>query len=158
MMMLNKEFYIIPYQLFLLQPPDMKYGISCKAQISKKSLYNLIIIMPQSSSRDLYLVENQYVIVNMNLKRVKKISPHNVSLLQSLKNYFVYRQICLNPLALVVILRLIQNCPATSTPLINVFKSQSQRRMTDTRENYGGSEPPNLYCSVDTWKQIMVAC
>ena len=43
--------------------------------------------MPKSSSGDLYWVENQYVMVNMFLEKVKnEYLPHNVSILWALKN------------------------------------------------------------------------
>ena len=44
--------------------------------------------MPKSSTGDLYWVENQYVMVNMFLEKVKNVYlPHNVSILWALKNY-----------------------------------------------------------------------
>ena len=101
------------------QPPDIIYGIVRKTQIR---FCHLKILMPKSSSGDLCRVENQYVMVNMYLKRVKKTeySPHNVSILWALKNYFVGRQICLNPWALALILCTIQNGPATSSLLFQL--------------------------------------
>ena len=102
------------------QPPGIIYGISRKTLISKlKTDY----LMPKSSSGDLCWVENQYVMGNMYLKRVTKnpeYSPHNVSILWALKNYFVGRQICLNPWALALILCTIQNGPATSSLLFQL--------------------------------------
>ena len=82
---LNTEYYIISYLYFLQQPPDMIYGIFRKSQISKikVKLYHVKILMPKSSFGDLYWFENQYVIVNFFLKKVKKkheYSPHDVSI------------------------------------------------------------------------------
>ena len=108
------------------QPPGIIYGISPKNSDFKvkNRLCRLKILMPKSSSGDLCWVENQYVLVNMYLKRVKKkkneYSPHNVSILWDLKNYFVCRQICWNPWALALILCTIQNGPATSSLLFQL--------------------------------------
>ena len=51
-------------------------------------LYHVKIFKLESSSGDLYWVENQYIMVNMFLKKVKnEYSPHNISILWALKNY-----------------------------------------------------------------------
>ena len=85
---LNTKYYIIPKFYFLQQSPDIIYGISRKSQISKIriKLYHVKILMPESSSGDLYWVENQYFMVNMFWKRSKnEYSQHNVSILWALK-------------------------------------------------------------------------
>ena len=51
-------------------------------------LYHVKKLNAESSSGDLYWVENQYVMVSMFLKEVKnEYSPHNFSILWALKNY-----------------------------------------------------------------------
>ena len=68
------NFHIIPYKYFLQQLPDKIYRISSKTQISKlkKKSCNIKILMLQLSSGDLFWIENQYVMVNMYLKKEKK--------------------------------------------------------------------------------------
>ena len=68
---LNTKYYIIPNLYFLQQSTYIIYGISCKSQISKIriKLYHVKILMPESSSGDLYWVENQYFMVNMFFKK-----------------------------------------------------------------------------------------
>ena len=51
------------------------------------------IFLPRSSSGYLYWIENQYVMVNIYLKKVKKKSEyslHDASILWTLKSYFVW--------------------------------------------------------------------
>ena len=49
--------------------------------LKKKKRFQVKIFMPWSSSGDLYWIENQYVMVNVYLKKVKnEYSPHNASI------------------------------------------------------------------------------
>ena len=92
--------------------------------------------MPKSKSAgDRYWIENQYVIVNMYLKRVNnktEYSPHNVSNLWALKNYFVCRQKCKihkPPRPLAGVSRTLDNSSATPLYIIlNISRNNSNER------------------------------
>ena len=69
----------------------MIYGIFRKSQISKikVKLYHVKILMSKSSFEDLYWVENQYVMVNFFLKKVKKTHEYSLDDVSINKNMFM---------------------------------------------------------------------
>ena len=66
--------------LFFFKQPIGMIGNARKTQISKIKikLYHVKILVPKSSSGDLYWIENQYVKVSMYLKKVTKTNIHHI--------------------------------------------------------------------------------